>query len=192
MMPGLLFYLDNCMSMRYKLCDFSTLVFLMLFSFSSSADIIEGGSAPGFTLPDQYNKPHKLADYRGKWVVLYFYPKDDTPGCTTEACNFRDDIFRIRKLNAEVIGISVDNQEAHAKFSEKHGLPFPLLSDVDGQVAKSYGALWSLGPIKVARRHSFIIDATGNIAKIYRDVHPDRHSSEVIQDLEILKSQASK
>jgi len=180
------------MIMRYKLFELSTLACLMLFSFSSSAEITVGGVAPEFTLADQYHKTRKLSDYRGKWVVLYFYPKDDTPGCTTEACNFRDDIYRIRKLNTEVLGISVDNQESHEKFSEKYGLPFPLLSDVDGQVAKDYGALWSLGPIKVARRHSFIIDTEGKIAKIYRDVHPDRHSNEVILDLEKLQSGDSK
>ena len=163
----------------------------MLFTFPGNADITEGGAAPGFTLPDQFNKPHALADYRGKWVVLYFYPKDDTPGCTTEACNFRDDIFRIRQLHAEVLGVSVDNRESHAKFAKKHGLPFPLLSDVDGSVAKSYGALWSLGPVKVAKRHSFIIDTAGKIAKIYRDVRPDRHSSEIIADLEQLQAQAA-
>ena len=173
--------------MRYKILTLTTLVFMLLNSFSSSADITQGGTAPDFQLADQYNKIHKLSDFRGKWVVLYFYPKDDTPGCTTEACHFRDDVFRIRKLNAEVLGVSVDNQESHAKFSGKHGLPFPLLSDVDGRVAKNYNSLWSLGPIKVARRHSFIIDTEGKIAKIYSEVNPDKHSNEVIQDLEKLQ-----
>jgi peroxiredoxin Q/BCP len=143
--------------------------------------------APDFALVDQYGKSHKLSDYKGKWVVLYFYPKDDTPGCTKEACHFRDDIFRIRKLNVEILGVSVDNQASHAKFSEKHGLPFPLLADADGRVAQSYNALWSLGPVRVARRHSFIIDAEGKIAKIYRDVDPDQHSNEIILDLEKLQ-----
>ena len=164
----------------------------MLFSFSSVADITRGETAPNFQLVDQYNKTHKLSDYHGKWVVLYFYPKYDTPGCTKEACHFRDDIFRIRKLHAEILGVSVDNQTSHAKFSEKHGLPFPLLADVGGRVAENYHALWSLGPIKVARRHSFIIDTEGRIAKIYRDVDPDNHSREVIQDLEKLQREASK
>ncbi|HKK15582.1 MAG TPA: peroxiredoxin, partial [Gammaproteobacteria bacterium] len=114
-------------------------------------------------------------------------PKDDTPGCTTEACNFRDDIFRIRDLNTEVIGISVDNTESHAKFAEKHGLPFPLLSDVDASVARSYGSLISLGPIKIAKRHSFIIDPEGNVARVYRDVKPAKHSEEIIRDLRSLQ-----
>lgn len=164
----------------------------MLFSFSSIADITRGEAAPDFQLVDQYNKTHKLSDYRGKWVVLYFYPKDDTPGCTKEACHFRDDIFKIRKLDAEILGVSVDDQASHAKFSEKHGLPFPLLVDTDGRVADQYNTLWSLGPIKVARRHSFIIDPEGKIAKIYRDVDPDQHSNEIIHDLETLQSTALK
>ena len=159
----------------------------MLFSSSSIAEIKEGDPAPGFELVDQYNKPHKLSDYQGKWIVLYFYPKDDTPGCTTEACHFRDDIIKIRKLNAEVLGISVDNTESHTKFAEKYGLPFPLLSDGDAQVAKSYDALFSLGPIKVAKRHSFIINTEGKIAKVYRDVSPGNHSDEIIRDLEALQ-----
>jgi len=173
--------------MQYKKCTLSILIFIMLFSSSSHAEIKEGAAAPDFELIDQYNKPHKLSDYQGKWIVLYFYPKDDTPGCTTEACNFRDDIFKIRKLNAEVLGVSVDNAESHKKFSEKHGLPFPLLSDGDAEVAKSYDALFSLGPIKTAKRHSFIINPEGKLAKIYRDVSPDEHSDEIIRDLETLQ-----
>ena len=102
-------------------------------------------------------------------------------------CHFRDDIIRIRELNAEVLGISVDNAESHAKFAKKHGLPFPLLSDGDARVAKNYESLFSLGPIKIAKRHSFIIDPDGNIAKVYRDVKPDGHSDEIIHDLEALQ-----
>jgi len=166
---------------------FMAILCMMLFSTSTIAEIKEGEPAPGFELADQYNKTHDLADYRGKWVVLYFYPKDDTPGCTTEACHFRDDIIRIRELNAEVLGVSVDNTESHAKFAGKHGLPFPLLSDSDARVAKSYGSLFSLGPIKVAKRHSFLIDPEGKIAKVYRDVKPDGHSDEIIRDLEALQ-----
>jgi thioredoxin-dependent peroxiredoxin len=170
--------------MHYKSIKLSLLIFIMLFSTFSKADEIKVGEiAPDFEMFDQYNKPHKLSDYRGKWVVLYFYPKDDTPGCTTQACGFRDDIFKIRALNAEVVGVSVDNTESHAKFAEKHGLPFPLLSDGDAEVAKSYESAWSLGPIKVAKRHTFIIDPDGKFAKIYRDVKPEENSNEVIQDL---------
>ena len=146
-----------------------------------------GSPAPEFSAPDQSGTAVRLSDFKGKWVVLYFYPKDDTPGCTTEACHFRDDIIKIRKLNAEVLGISVDNTESHTKFAEKYGLPFPLLSDGDAQVAKSYDALFSLGPIKVAKRHSFIINTEGKIAKVYRDVSPGNHSDEIIRDLEALQ-----
>ena len=163
------------------------ILLVMLFSLSTQAELKTGEPAPGFELADQYNKTHRLEDYRGQWLVVYFYPKDDTPGCTTEACNFRDDIFKIHNLGAEVIGISVDNNESHARFAEKHGLPFPLLSDGDAQVAKSYGSLMSLGPIKFAKRHSFIIDPEGNIARVYRDVKPKVHSNEIIHDLETLK-----
>ncbi len=174
--------MHNCIT------GFLTLISIMWFSSSSAAEFREGDPAPDFEMHDQYNKLHKLSDYRGKWVVMYFYPKDDTPGCTTEACNFRDDIFKIRELNAEVIGVSVDNTESHAKFAGKHGLPFPLLSDGDGEVARRYEALWSLGPVKVAKRHSFIINPDGKLAKIYRDVSPSSHSDEILRDLQNLQN----
>lgn len=161
-----------------------------MWPFSSKAEegLKAGDTAPGFALIDQYQKTHKLEDYRGKWVVLYFYPKDDTPGCTTEACNFRDDIFRIRDLQAEVLGVSLDSAESHAKFAEKHGLPFPLLSDAAGEIAARYGCLTSMGPLKYAKRHTFIIDPDGNIARVYRSVKPEKHAAEVIADLEKLQS----
>ena len=177
--------------MTTKYLPLLSLVTGMLFSASSHSEITTGEPAPNFELPDQYMKNHTLANYRGKWVVLYFYPKDDTPGCTTEACNFRDDIFKIRELNAEVLGVSVDNTESHRQFAEKHGLPFPLLSDGDAEVAKSYGAAWSLGPVKIAKRHTFIIDPEGNTAKIYRKVKPAKHSEQIIQDLKALQSEQS-
>lgn len=179
---------NDLIIMTYK-NYFLTILLVMLFSSSTHAEIKQGAPAPVFELVDQYNKTHTLSDYRGKWVVLYFYPKDDTPGCTTEACNFRDDIFKLRGLNAEVIGISVDNTESHAKFAEKHGLPFPLLSDGDTKVAKSYGSLMSLGPIKIAKRHSFIINPEGNVAKVYRDVKPAEHSDQIIRDLKALQKE---
>lgn len=166
------------------------LVLSFMWPFSSSAEneLQVGDPAPAFDLLDQYQKPHRLADYAGKWVVLYFYPKDDTPGCTTEACNFRDDIFRLRELGAEVIGVSLDSAESHAKFAEKHGLPFPLLADVDTEAAQKYGCLTSMGPLKYARRHTFIIDPDGKLAKIYREVKPQEHAAEVIADLQTLQS----
>jgi peroxiredoxin Q/BCP len=147
-----------------------------------------GDTAPAFDLVDQYMKPHRLSDYSGRWVVLYFYPKDDTPGCTTEACNFRDDIFKIRELGAEVIGVSLDSAESHAKFAEKHGLPFPLLADTEGKVAEQYECITTFAGFRVARRHTFIIGPDGRFAKIYTDVDPKTHSQEVITDLKNLQA----
>ncbi len=148
-----------------------------------AAELSIGVTAPAFALKDQTNKMQALADYRGRWVVLYFYPKDDTPGCTTEACNFRDDLNALRALNVQVLGVSMDDTQSHARFAEKYRLPFPLLADTDGVATRAYGALWSLGPVKFAKRHSFIIDPEGRIARIYRDVKPETHSRELQKDL---------
>ncbi|MBI2969802.1 MAG: peroxiredoxin [Gammaproteobacteria bacterium] len=153
-----------------------------------AADLKTGEPAPAFELIDQYNKPHRLGDYAGRWVVLYFYPKDDTPGCTTEACNFRDDILEVQELGAVILGVSLDSTESHAKFAEKHGLPFPLLSDSGGRVAEQYGCLTSIGPLKFAKRETFIIAPDGRIAHAYPDVKPEKHSQEVIADLKTLQS----
>jgi len=163
-------------------------ILLMIFTFNLQAEISIDEPAPQFELLDQNNKLHKLSDYSGKWLVLYFYPKDDTPGCTTEACSFRDDIYHIRELKAEIIGVSTDNVESHAEFAKKYSLPFPLLSDNDAVVAKSYGAAWKIGPFSIAKRHSFIISPEGKIAKIYRKVNPKKHSDEIIADLKSLLS----
>lgn len=159
---------------------------------SAHADELQTGQlAPAFSLIDQNSKPQQLADYRGRWVVLYFYPKDDTPGCTKEACNFRDDIAKLRALGAQVLGVSLDDAASHAEFAEKHGLPFPLLADTEGEVSKAYGSYSSLGPLRFARRHTFIIDPAGRIARIYRKVDPDTHSTEVIADLKTLQQPSS-
>ncbi len=169
-----------------------TLVTLFLFLFVHPvvvADDIETGQpAPGFALQDQYLKIHNLQQYLGKWVVLYFYPKDDTPGCTTEACNFRDDIFKLRALDAEVLGVSLDSADSHARFAEKYGLPFPLLSDAAGAVAEQYGCLTEWRGMTIAARHTFIIAPDGNIAKSYREVDPDTHSAQVLADLATLQA----
>jgi peroxiredoxin Q/BCP len=118
---------------------------------------------------------------------LYFYPKDDTPGCTTEACSFRDDIVEIRGLGAEVLGVSVDTVQSHISFARKYHLPFPLLVDAAGQTAKQYGALSDFIAFKFAKRHSFLIDPEGKIRKIYHKVNPAKHSDEVIADLKRLR-----
>lgn len=147
-----------------------------------------GEPAPQFRMADAQLKVHALSDYAGKWLVLYFYPKDDTPGCTKEACHFRDDFIQLEKLGATVVGVSVDDTGSHAKFAEKYRLPFTLLSDTDGAVAKSYGALNDLGVAKIAKRYTFLIDPQGNIAKVYLSVETSKHSQEIIEDLTRLKN----
>ena len=176
--------LSNRLRFKYRIAGLLTLLGIHA---AQAAELSVGVPAPAFALKDQANKIHALADYRGRWVVLYFYPKDDTPGCTTEACNFRDDLGTLRALNVQVLGVSMDDTQSHARFAEKYRLPFPLLADTDGVTTRAYGALWSLGPIKFAKRHSFIIDPEGRLAKIYRDVKPETHSRELQQDLKALQ-----
>lgn len=147
----------------------------------------EGSIAPDFSLPDQHGRLHGLADYRGRWLVLYFYPRDDTPGCTEEACRFRDDIGIFADLNAAVAGISVDDSDSHAAFARKFSLPFPLLADRDGKTAAAYGALLNLGVMRFARRHTFIIAPDGRIAARFDRVVPARHAREVADALRRLQ-----
>ena len=152
----------------------------------ASADETElkiGDLAPGFSLYDQHNELQTLNSYQGQWLVIYFYPKDDTPGCTREACNFRDDILKIHALNSRVHGLHVHDASSHKAFAEKYSLQFPLLAEPKGRAAKKYGSFFSLGPIKFSRRHSFIINPEGEIAKIYRDVAVKTHSQEIISEL---------
>lgn len=151
----------------------------------------EGKKAPAFRLRDADGNLVTLADFAGRDLILYFYPKDDTPGCTTEACNFRDDIFELRALGAEVLGVSLDSAESHAKFARKHGLPFPLLSDSEGVVAEKYGCLGNKLGFRYAQRHTFIIDPQGRVAKAYRDVDPKVHSRQVIADLAALQGKGA-
>lgn len=150
-----------------------------------------GTAAPAFRLQDQTGKWHSLADYKGKWVVLYFYPKDNTPGCTTQACEFRDNIFAYRDMGAVILGVSVDNVESHKAFSEEHSLPFPILADVDKKVTTAYGTLTKyLGITELARRDTFIIDPKGKVAKHYMKVDPKGHSEIVLADLKQLVAKA--
>jgi len=148
-----------------------------------------GAEAPEFNLQDQNGEWHSLEDYEGKWLALYFYPKDDTPGCTTEACNFRDSKFAYKAIGAEVIGVSVDSVESHKEFASKYELPFTLLSDPEGETCAEYGVLKDYKLMKIADRQSFIISPEGKIAKHYEDVDPDTHSAEVLADLEWLMEQ---
>ncbi|WP_029935238.1 peroxiredoxin [Thiomicrospira pelophila] len=164
----------------------SILSFLPLLAQANNLAV--GDKAPDFKLINQHEETISLSDYRGQWVVLYFYPKNDTPGCTTEACSFRDNINALIAQQAVVLGVSVDNAESHKAFAEKYNLPFSLLSDPKAEVAANYGALLNLGLIKFAKRHSFIIAPDGGIAKIYRDVNPDNHVREVMADLKALQA----
>lgn len=149
-----------------------------------------GSPAPEFRLQDQEGQWHALSDYRGQWLAVYFYPKDDTPGCTTEACNFRDNIYAFRAIGAHVVGISVDDVESHKAFATKYKLPFTLLADVGGEVSDAYGVLRDFKLMKIARRESFIIGPDGSIVKHYEDVDPDEHTQEVLADLERLMQAA--
>ncbi len=147
--------------------------------------LMEGSDAPAFNLQDQNGEWHTLEDYRGQWIAVYFYPKDDTPGCTKEACNFRDNIYAFKAIGAAVIGISVDDVESHKKFSEKYKLPFTLLADPTGETAKSFGVLKDYKLMKLASRQSFLINPDGKIAKHYADVDPDTHTEEVLADIKV-------
>jgi thioredoxin-dependent peroxiredoxin len=149
--------------------------------------ISSGIPAPDFELLDDSNTPRKLSDFRGKNVVLYFYPADDTPGCTKEACNFRDDYSAYEKAGVVILGVSPDDVASHAKFKKKFQLPFPLLADVGHRVCDLYG-VW--GPKKSfgkeydgVLRTTFLIDENGNIAKVFENVRPSEHSAEVLAAL---------
>ena len=151
----------------------------------------QGLKAPEFTLLDQYGKKHSLSDYLGKWIILYFYPKDMTPGCTVEACNFRDEFPNFQNLNTIILGISKDSVKRHATFADKYNLEFPLLSDADGKVCDTYD-VWKekfrygrtfMGII----RSTFLIDPQGKIARIYPKVNVKEHAAELLNDLHTLK-----
>ncbi|MEP7313112.1 MAG: peroxiredoxin [Pseudomonadota bacterium] len=182
-----------------SILNFRNLILLTAFAVLSMAALAAdepvagpqvGDSAPEIKLPDQNGKMVSLSEQRGKWVVLYFYPKDQTPGCTTEACEFRDDVFTFRKANAVILGVSVDDVESHKAFSEKHGLPFSLLADSGKETARKYGVLTQMGPMTIARRDTFLIDPQGKIVRHYQKVNPNGHSKEVLADIESLKGAA--
>jgi peroxiredoxin Q/BCP len=144
--------------------------------------------AQDFSLPDQDGKLHKLSDYLGKWVVLYFYPKDDTPGCTKEACNFRDSFHQIEAKNAIILGVSKDSVKSHKKFAEKYELNFPLLSDESKEVIQKYDA-WGKKKFMGKEfdgilRKTYLIDPKGEISKVYDNVNPTIHSSQILDDLQ--------
>src|ERR1700722_9083 len=153
---------------------------------SHSAAPAEGSVAPDFTLPSQEGSV-SFKDYRGKWVVLYFYPKDQTAGCSREAHNFQVDQPKYAERNAVVLGVSVDSVESHKKFCAKEGLNFKLLADTDHKVSSAYGSLTDLVVTKISARHTFLIDPSGKVAKVYTTVNPFAHSVEVLSQLDALQ-----
>ncbi len=147
-----------------------------------------GSTAPNFTLPSQLDKPVSLADFKGKWVVLYFYPKDQTQGCTIEAHNFQRDQAKYDALNTAVVGVSLDTVDSHKAFCTKETLTFKLLADPDHKVVDAYGVpIKGMGPIKFASRQTYLISPTGKIAKFWPDVKVDHHSEEVLAEIEAAK-----
>ena len=169
-----------CLSILTLLCA------LMAPAFAASPQV--GQTAPAFHLQDQTGHWRSPADYHGHWLVLYFYPKDFTPGCTTEVCTFRDDIAKLRQAGADVVGVSLDDVKSHAEFAEKYHVPFPLLADADRKVATSYGVLTSRMGMHYAKRTTFLIDPQGRIAKVYTDVDPEKNSAQVLTELAALKA----
>jgi len=150
-------------------------------------ELVEGVPAPDFHLPDSHGKHHSLSDYRGNKIVLYFYPKDDTPGCTREACSFRDNFGSIKAKGAVILGVSLDDEQSHRAFASKYSLPFTLLSDKDAEVSKMYGVYklknlygrqtWGI------ERSTFIIDEKGILKKVFRKVNVEGHTAEVLKTL---------
>jgi peroxiredoxin Q/BCP len=143
-----------------------------------------GSAAPEFKLQDQQGEWHTLSQYKGKWVVLYFYPKDETPGCTTQACELRDNIFAYRKANAVILGVSADTVESHKKFYDNHSLPFDILADPNKEAIRKYGVLWSPKEgVELASRQTFLIGPDGKVVKHWADVKAQGHSDMVLAEI---------
>src|SRR5246127_4543080 len=163
---------------RYLLAAAFAVLFVgLLLRGAWAADVpAVGTEAPDFTLPSQEGEPVSLKDFRGQWVVLYFYPKDMTSGCTLEAHNFQRDISKFEKLDSVVVGVSVDSTDSHKQFCAKQGLTFKLLSDQDKKVVADYGSLGNYMGMKIAKRNTFLIDPNGKIAKVWTGVDPAQAS----------------
>jgi peroxiredoxin Q/BCP len=168
------------------------LMILMLINNLHASEDWVGKNAPYFDLPDQNGVFHNLKDYSGKWLVLYFYPKDDTPGCTTEALNFAKDYNKFEELGATVVGASLDDVESHKKFADKHKIQFTLLADKDKVMANAYGVVKNIPLMNYAKRQTFIIDPNGVVSKFYENVNADTQSSEVLKDLSQIIKEAKK
>jgi peroxiredoxin Q/BCP len=166
----------------YLLMLFATVTLIVTPQLSHAATDTPavGSPAPEFSLTTNEGKPASLKDYRGKWVVIYFYPKDFTSGCTLEARNFQQDLAKYEKLNAVILGVSVDTAESHKEFCAKEGLSFKLLSDTDTTVSNKYGSVMEYNGAKLSARNTFIIDPEGKIAKVFTGVKPAGHSEEVL------------
>jgi thioredoxin-dependent peroxiredoxin len=147
-----------------------------------------GTQAPAFTLPSQEGSQVSLDQFKGKWVVLYFYPKDFTSGCTIEAHNFQRDIDKYTQMNAAIVGVSVDDVDSHKSFCTKEGLNFKLLADPSHKIVQEYGSIMEYNGMTLAARNTFLIDPTGVIRKVYTKVSPQGHSEEVLADLQQLQS----
>src|ERR1700759_1182478 len=157
-----------------------------------AADVpAEGSKAPDFTLKSQDGTPISLHDYKGKWVVLYFYPKDFTSGCTTEAHNFQRDLAQYQAKNAVIVGVSMQDENSHQQFCTKEGLSFKLLADTKSDVSSQYDSVMNMGVAKLSARHTFLIDPQGKVEKVCLDVKPDEHSAEVLAALTQLQSGSS-
>jgi thioredoxin-dependent peroxiredoxin len=172
-----------------------SLVFLILTLFALAAIAAdqpappaEGSPAPAFSLPSQEGAQVSLDQFKGKWVVLYFYPKDFTSGCTIEAHNFQRDLDKYTAKNAVIVGVSVDNVDSHKSFCTKEGLNFKLLADPDHAVVAKYGSVMQYNNMTIAARNTFLIDPTGVIRKVYLKVSPQGHSEEVLADLQKLQA----
>jgi peroxiredoxin Q/BCP len=180
-------YSKNLNIMLIKIIFYSAILLIAIlgYRYYSAVPITPkiGNKAPDFNLPNANGELVSLASLSGGWVVLYFYPRDDSPICTKQACSFRDDMYKLEKLGAKVVGVSIDDAKSHAEFAKKYNLPFPLLSDKDGEVASKYGALTNLGVFKMAKRYTFLIDANGVLQKTYLSVDTSKHSQQIINDL---------
>jgi len=162
-------------------------IFVLRPAAASTEMPVVGANAPTFDLTTNEGKQASLAEFKGKWVVLYFYPKDFTSGCTLEARNFQRDIAKYQAVNAVILGVSVDTAESHKDFCAKEGLNFKLLADPDATVSTEYGSVMDYKGEKLAARNTFIINTEGQIAKVYTSVKPAEHSEQVLKDLAELK-----
>ncbi len=161
---------------------------LMMLNFMAVADSMQGQPAPVFNLKDQNGQAHQLADYQGQWLVLYFYPKDGTSGCTVEANAFKDNYKKLKAMNTEVLGISLDDAESHRKFIAEHDLPFNLLVDSDKVMSRAYGVDGGAAFFSYAKRQTFIVNPEGMIARHFEEVDPDTHVAKVIKALNELQA----